>query len=43
MSQYLRKLGKRKFYKKCLYMFAFRFAPTGAIQPVETKFRRQKK
>lgn len=43
MSQYLRKLGKRKFYKKCFHMFAFRFAPTGAIQPVEAKFRRRNK
>lgn len=26
---------KRNYYKRCKYMFAFYFAPTGAIRSVE--------
>lgn len=35
---------KRKYYKRCLYQYAYRFAPTGAIQPRrEFEFKRRYK
>lgn len=34
---------KRKYYKRCMYMDAFRFAPTGAIQPRERFAQRDSK
>lgn len=32
---------KRKYYKRCLNQHAWRFAPTGALQPAEKLFIQQ--